>query len=132
MACIFYLSSQSGTTSRAFSDKVMQQLRDYIQATTWLPLSIKEVYLSNPVVVTRKLAHFTIYMVLGLVSYLVFPVKLSVKKRIALVISLCLLYAVTDELHQLFVPDRNACVMDVLIDTFGSGVGVSIGWLMKK
>ena len=132
MACIFYLSSQSATDSRALSNKVVQQLRSYIEAATWLAPSIKEAYLSNPVVVTRKLAHFTIYMVLGLVSYLALPRAWSVRKRVVLAITLCLVYAITDEFHQSFVPGRGPEIRDVFIDTIGSSVGMSIGCLIKK
>lgn len=132
MACIFYLSSQSATDSRALSNKVVQQLRSYIEAATWLAPSIKEAYLRNPVVVTRKIAHFTIYMVLGLVSYLALPRAWSVRKRVVLVITLCLVYAITDEFHQSFVPGRGPEIRDVFIDTIGSSVGMSIGCLIKK
>lgn len=132
MACIFYLSSQPATVSRALSNKVVQQLRSYIEAATWLVPSIKEAYLRNPVVVTRKLAHVAIYMVLGLVSYLALPRAWSVRKRVALVIMLCLVYAITDEFHQSFVPGRGPEIRDVLIDTLGSSIGMGIGMSIRR
>lgn len=132
MGCIFYLSSQSGTASSAFSNPIMRQLRSYVEATTWLPSSIKRVFLGNPVVWTRKLAHFIIYLVLGGASYLALPKDWSIPRRITLGISLCFIYAVTDELHQLFVPGRSAQLLDVFIDTLGSSVGLAIGYLIKN
>ena len=36
----------------------------------------------------------------------------------------CLLYASSDEFHQIFVSGRTASVKDVLIDTCGSIVGI--------
>jgi VanZ family protein len=38
----------------------------------------------------------------------------------------CVLYAVSDEVHQLFVPGRGAQVTDVLIDNAGAFVGIGI------
>ncbi len=35
----------------------------------------------------------------------------------------CLFYAATDEFHQLFVPHRSGCLVDVLYDSIGIGLG---------
>lgn len=43
---------------------------------------------------------------------------------IALII--CMLYAISDELHQLFIPGRSAEIRDVFIDSFGATVGIFI------
>ena len=132
MACIFYLSSQTATESRVLSNRVADQLTGYIETVTYLVPFIRKVDLTYPVVQIRKLAHFTIYLVLGLVSYLVLPRQWSVKKKMTLVVSLCFMYAITDEFHQSFVPGRAPEVRDVLIDTLGSSVGMSIGYFMKR
>jgi VanZ family protein len=34
------------------------------------------------------------------------------------------LYACSDEIHQLFVPNRSGELLDVLLDTFGGSLGV--------
>ena len=47
-------------------------------------------------------------------------------KSFAFCIAFCILYAASDELHQLFVDGRGAQVKDVLIDSAGSIVGVGI------
>ena len=44
----------------------------------------------------------------------------------------CILYAISDELHQLFVPGRGAQVKDVLIDSFGSFVGIGFYEMVSK
>ncbi len=36
------------------------------------------------------------------------------------------LFAVTDEIHQSFVPGREATVRDVVIDAFGSGAAIAL------
>ena len=50
-----------------------------------------------------------------------------INKR-GIIISICfvLLYACSDEVHQLFVPDRSGEVLDVLLDTIGGSLGVYI------
>ena len=42
MACIFYLSSQTATVSRAFSNKAVVVLKGYVEEATWLVPSIRE------------------------------------------------------------------------------------------
>ena len=44
--------------------------------------------------------------------------------RYFLVFLFCIVYAASDEFHQLFVDGRGACVEDVLIDTTGSAIGM--------
>jgi hypothetical protein len=45
---------------------------------------------------------------------------------------LSVLYAITDEFHQSFVPGRNAAVMDITIDAIGVALGLLIVALIKK
>jgi len=43
-----------------------------------------------------------------------------------------MLYAATDEFHQMFVPTREAAVHDVLIDTVGGLVGIILLWMFGQ
>ena len=45
---------------------------------------------------------------------------------------LATLYAATDEYHQSFIPERNASVLDVLLDTGGAAGGLWIRWLIGR
>ena len=47
-------------------------------------------------------------------------------RMIGLSLLVCVLYAISDEVHQLFVPGRGAQVKDVLIDSAGAIVGVGL------
>jgi len=49
-----------------------------------------------------------------------------------LVVMFCLLYGISDEFHQSFVPNRMPSVMDVIADTTGAVVVVFIWFQMKK
>ncbi len=82
-----------------------------------------------------KLAHFFIYMPLGfLVSRALYLSEKKVIKRNFIILTLvfCLLYAVSDEFHQLFVRNRQAEIWDVFFDFFGSGSGLIIFNFLKK
>lgn len=62
-------------------------------------------------------------------------IRSGVKGSKAFIFSLmfCILYAVSDEVHQLFVLGRGAQVTDVLIDSAGAFVGIGMyGVVVKK
>lgn len=77
----------------------------------------------------RKTAHFLEYLVLGSLALLAVRPGL-VRSRpvgirtISTALLLCVGYAVTDELHQLFVPGRAGRWQDVLIDSAGALSGI--------
>ncbi len=73
----------------------------------------------------RKTAHFTEYALLGFLWYL----WLKKRKYSPLTaLAATALYAVTDELHQSFVPGRSCELRDVLVDTSGGLFGILIGF----
>lgn len=45
-------------------------------------------------------------------------------RAMGLAIFICVLYAINDEIHQLFMPRRGGQVKDVIIDSVGAIVGV--------
>lgn len=69
----------------------------------------------------RKCAHFCVYLILGLLVMNCFKIK---KKYIIYSVFICLLYSISDEIHQIFVPGRSGELLDVFIDTFGSFIGI--------
>ena len=74
-----------------------------------------------------KLLHFSAYAVLGALFLRAFKTT-QFKNNINLVIILSILassfYGISDELHQYFVPCRDADIMDALADILGSVCGV--------
>ncbi len=80
----------------------------------------------------RKLAHFMEYMILGalMVGIPKFTVKSDYWKHGLIVWAFACLYAISDEIHQLFVPGRCGALKDVLLDSVGAFVGVLLGILM--
>ena len=49
-----------------------------------------------------------------------------------IVLALAALYAASDEIHQYFVPSREARFGDVLLDTFGAALGLLILWAFGR
>lgn len=80
-----------------------------------------------------KLFHFLVYAILGMLFLRAFR-TLWFKNRIVILllssVIASILYGMSDELHQLYVPLRSASLMDIVADTFGSifGVFFSVRW----
>ena len=73
----------------------------------------------------RKLAHAGEYAVLG-------ALLLRATGRAGLAVALGALYAVSDEIHQTFVPGRAGSPVDVGIDTLGIVCGVAVWQLLRS
>jgi VanZ family protein len=70
--------------------------------------------------ILRKLAHLAEYALLG-------ALLLRACRRPAVALALATLYAVSDEVHQVFVEGRHGAPLDVAIDAFGALVGL-LAW----
>lgn len=81
--------------------------------------------------IIRKLAHFTEYLILGVLVINMFT-KNNVRKAYLLSILLCIIYATSDEIHQIFTPGRACQIKDILIDSIGSITGIYLFKLLKK
>lgn len=80
----------------------------------------------------RKLAHFGVYMLLGLLIYgAVLCVRRIGRKRLA-ALGFCMVYAALDELHQYIVPGRTMRLTDVFIDSAGALLGIMILWVILR
>ncbi len=74
------------------------------------------------------LFHFFEYIALAIVLYRAltnsgFSVRWHRKKQLYLVIVYCLAYAISDELHQRFVPERFFSIIDLFVDSLGVVLG---------
>jgi VanZ family protein len=72
--------------------------------------------------IMRKIAHFTEYAILGFLAARAFRTspRPAISQRWFLIcVTLVVVYALTDEYHQTFVPSRTASIFDSLIDMAG-------------
>lgn len=79
---------------------------------------------------TRKIAHYVIYTVGGIIIYYMIIAyaennKTTIKK-IILTLVLGIINAIFDEIHQFFSDGRTMQISDVIIDTLGIGTGIVI------
>ena len=74
-----------------------------------------------------KLLHALVYTLLGLTAWYAMPPpwrQIHPKTAAVLVVACCLLYGITDEWHQSFIPGRFSSAADVGADAFGGGLAV--------
>ncbi|GIN13584.1 hypothetical protein J26TS2_34510 [Shouchella clausii] len=123
MATIFLLSHQPATDSSQLSLGVLDFL---LQSLSAIAPQI-EMHADVLHTVVRKCAHFGAYFILGILMLNGLR-QVGSKGAGAAVLALCIcfLYAVTDEIHQLFIPGRSGQFTDVLIDTAGAAAGIGI------
>lgn len=70
-----------------------------------------------------KVLHIGAYAVLAFLSYFSFRKSGLDKWAFALSFALTILYGISDEIHQFYVPNREAAIGDVLADSFGGLLG---------
>ncbi len=78
--------------------------------------------------VIRKFAHFFIFGILGALAVNAYK-SLRLKNNghvILLSFVTCVIYAVLDEVHQIFVPGRSCEIMDIVIDSSGAFIFIAI------
>ncbi len=83
--------------------------------------------------ITSVIGHFTVYFVLAVLLWWALGiVPLSVRKRYAVAFAIAVLYGVSDEWHQSFVPGRNPDVLDIVTDAIGAATGLLVIHLAQR
>jgi VanZ family protein len=85
--------------------------------------------------VTRKLAHFSEYALLGILAARAFITSPGNRLRrhwFVASLVLIILYALLDEYHQSFVPSRTASIYDSFIDMSGGFTALVVIWWRKR
>ncbi len=112
MVLIFMFSSATGEESEAVSqnllDKIIEFIGNYISHNT-----------------LRKFAHFSEFAALGFCMTGAIHYTFG-KQKFYVPLIPCFLYAVSDEIHQHFVPERACRVFDMFVDTCGVMTGIGI------
>ncbi len=77
--------------------------------------------------IIRKAAHFSLYLVLGILAFLNIATYKSIPFLLKPLFSsgFCLAYSISDEIHQRYVPGRSGEIRDVLIDICGSAFAIA-------
>lgn len=108
---IFSFSAQDGIKSGSLSNKATTIFVNQFPYTKNLSVETKSKLIEHGEPIVRKLAHFSIYTVVGMciMAFLcTFPFKL--RTRLGASILVGVLYAISDEFHQSFVPRKRTFV----------------------
>lgn len=125
MGIIFYFSHQSGDISGGQSSELLIKLGLLTKKDILLQTE-KAVMLQF---IIRKLAHMTVYFILNILFIQTFK-NFKIKNYCILSWLMTTVYAISDELHQAFIPERGPSIRDVFIDSFGALMGLAIYLIM--
>lgn len=134
MCIIFHFSAQVSKKSDKTSSSTIKKVASAISPSfRKLPEKVKDKKVRPYNNMVRKCAHFIEYAVLGILSYIAFlQHKKTSKNTLKYALLLSVLYAISDEIHQYFVPGRACRWLDVLIDTGGATVGIFLIMILIK
>jgi VanZ family protein len=129
MALIFFFSAQAAEQSDQLSigiaEKIAEAVEKVIPGTGLVAEGMNHF--------VRKNAHFFVYLVLGALTVNALCTSgVRGLRGVAAAMAVCVLYAVSDEIHQIFVPGRSGQFTDVLIDSAGAAVGSLIIWFIRR
>lgn len=128
-AIIFYLSHEPATSSRELSTGMTDTMVTFIERA--VPASEIDTGVFHHLL--RKSAHFFAYSILGIFVFLALRLSGARGYRLVFIaLFLCIVFAISDEVHQLFVPGRSGEIRDVLIDGTGSFVGIGAALIVEK
>lgn len=120
MALIFNFSADSGKESSSKSERLIIKIVEVIKKDK-LTTEEKEKILKKYSKPIRKYAHMFLYFILSILSFLLLYQIFDLKPvTVIYTIIFCIIYAITDEIHQLFIPNRSGEILDVIIDTTGA------------
>lgn len=120
MIFIFIMSSFNGNISSNQSGSIADLIYNLFDISDTEKVSL----------IVRKCAHVSEFFILGILVINLIS-KYNVKYSYLISFIVCVLYASSDEFHQLFVSGRSGQVTDVLIDLIGVVLGLSIYCLIK-
>jgi len=126
MAAIFCLSGQVASKSASLSGSTVKIVIEHTQpGFRKLPVDQQNIVVTNYQHLVRKSAHFLAYTLLGILTLsALFQHSITKGRRFAAAFAICVLYACTDEIHQLFVTGRSGQISDVCIDACGAIIGI--------
>ncbi len=133
---IFGFSSETAVESSGLSKKVAGNIVETIDKVVEIDEEKTEEVFDEVHFLVRKGAHVAEFTILSVLTFFLAH-SYGLKNIVCTIISLgyCLLFAVTDEFHQLFVSGRSAEIRDVLVDFCGgiiANIVIALGIVIKK
>lgn len=134
MATIFMFSSQNGNISGNLSSGITLTLaRIFVKGFENFDIEKQIEIVDSMHFYIRKAAHFSIYALLGFIAWLnLHQYTENTRKKFLISLPFCLLYAASDEFHQLFTDGRSGSPKDVAIDFSGAIIGTVIAFFLIR
>lgn len=130
MVFVFCMSTQLG--SSANTGAILEPI------LRWFDPKISSAAIEHIHFLVRKTAHVTEYAILALLVLRALRILRELPANrwswslAAVALAISAAYATTDEIHQIFVPTRGPSVHDVLIDSVGATVGLTIAFWRRS
>lgn len=129
MCIVFKFSSQPSTESSQLSGKITKAILNFFNVLEGKTIEQQ----SQIETIVRKLAHYFIYTIGGILIFLhMDSYKIHINKKVLFSQIIGTSYAATDEFHQLFVPGRSGELRDVCLDSLGVITGIIITLIIQK
>ena len=114
---LFFLSSKSSLPHSMLASELLRNIKHIIEAIGFIPLiHFSDFTISN----FDKVAHTLLYFIFEILTFLMLKNSSKLAKySVPLAILVVLLYGLTDEFHQYFIPGRDASVFDFAADCIG-------------
>ena len=124
MGLIFFLSQETATESSATSGSLIKLVVNFFFPNISAE-SLANI-VSNMQFIVRKGAHFSLYAVLGALSFLAVITyeKIPLFLRVVISMLIGLVYSASDEFHQTFIAGRSGELRDICIDFSGVFIAV--------
>lgn len=132
MVGIFCFSSQKAEESQQTSEGLTKKVLMTFESFRNLSEEQQTEIIKGIQFVVRKGAHFSVYTALGISLFSAMLLTFKAKLLWLWAWLTAVLYAISDEVHQFFVPGRSMELRDVLIDSSGALLGILIVVLIRK
>ena len=132
MGFIFVMSSFPAGVSSQQSGVVVEVVEKVFRVDS----AARPEVVGNLTEIVRKSAHAFEYLVLGVLMVSVMRVilarKVGARNAWWMAIVACMVFAISDEIHQIFVSGRACELRDVVNDTMAASIGVGIAMAIKS
>lgn len=133
MSIIFIYSNFKGVESTAQSDGIINSTIRRVVNLFDLEEETKDKIIDYSTLIVRKIAHVSEYFILSILVYLyINEYNIIYSKKIYITILICFIYAISDEVHQLFIVGRSGNIIDVIIDTLGAYLYLLLNKIFRK
>lgn len=127
MITVFMFSNQNGDESQKTSNSVTKLIVRILTFNQDITEEQELKSIENLDFIIRKLAHYSIYLLGGILIWgYINTFDIATKRKIIISIIIGVAYAAFDELHQYFIANRSAKIFDVCIDSLGVITGVAL------